>query len=161
MLQDTGRWTGMYRDDFTRVVTGIDIKRLGTFQTIIDKADALDYSYPRPAQLGGLETDDAWIRETMNFAATVVKRQTTFDQKDCERGKRCLGVAPPPPAVMTRLPPPPTDGPPSKAMPSASSSSSTVFGNMLTFTARDRQTQAKATIPKSTPATSKARGPEI
>ena len=27
MLQDTGRWTGMYRDEFTRVVTGIDMKR--------------------------------------------------------------------------------------------------------------------------------------
>ena len=51
MLQDTGRWTGLYKDEFTRVVTGIDIRRLRTFQNIIEKADAFDYNYPRPAQI--------------------------------------------------------------------------------------------------------------
>ena len=90
MLQDTGRCTGLYRDEFARVVTGIDMKRLRTFQKIIDKADTLNYSYPRPAQLGGLRTDDAGMRETKNFAATVVKRQIAFDQKEAERVKRCL-----------------------------------------------------------------------
>ena len=162
MLQDTGRWTGMYKDEFTRVVTGINMTRLQSFVKIIEKADELNYNYPRPAQLDGLPTNDQSVRENKQFAATVVKRMTAFDQKEAARVMRCIGVVPPPPKTVSGPTPPPPAGPPPEVRPSASASSlSSVYGAMPIVTARRYQTQPKAAAPKSTPATSKARGPEI
>ena len=98
LLQSTGRWTGMYRDEFTRVVTGVDIARLKMFQTIVAKAEALHYNYARPAQLAGF-TDDTVLRRTAKFTAAVVRPQSAFDVNDAERVRQ-VGVAPPLPKLL-------------------------------------------------------------